>query len=393
MRFLYEATRQYVNKVVDPALMTFDEYRSIVDPDRKSHPSESYQTNIDKLNSFHSPSDYENLLNTITRNGIVFEIREHAHDRRDGKYVKTDQSGNIIRDKDDKAMFMTADEIAIMIPEEKRFSYEYAVVDKEKEHVVAVTQDEWGTVLVMTAEEYRGFGFAALVAKLKYTAHPTKSSGGFTSAGFATFRRMHSEMVRDYVSSGMYSHLVNTGVMTAKRAKEIIDSVSMKRSAKNPVNLNTSNPRDWLVMINDSVSYAIIYDKKIYELPEDKLDDNFWIERFIKGSISIDGREPYHVAGIAGDSKIMKVLLEIMLNGEIGSPLIFDRNEYSLVKDLSGLEVTKSAGDNFLVTLNKPTLDLQKLSNVETRYRKMHDKYEEMAIRIQELADAMRYER
>lgn len=393
MDFLFEATREYVKKVVDPALMTFDEYRDLVDKEHKGHPSTAYQSNVEDLNRYNSVNDFETLLNTITRKGLDFEIREHEHDRWQGKYVKTDEDGKIVRGPDGLALYMSPEEISQRIPEDMRFSYEYAVVDKESGDIVAVTQDEWGTVLVMTAEEYRGFGFASIITRLKYSKHPDKPSGGFTSAGFATFKRMHSEMVRDYVSSGMYSYLVNNGVITVERAKEIIDSVSLKRPhKKDTLNLNTSNPNDWLVMINDSVSYAIIYDKKIYDLPEEMLDGSHWEDRFIKGSIAIGGREPYHLTGTAGDPKIKAYLIEIMLNGEIGSPLVLDPDEYNLVKDLTGLDVSDAGQGKYLCTLPQPTLNLRKISNTETRYRKRFDKYDEMYHRITELADSMRVE-
>lgn len=393
---LTEATRPYTKKTVDPALMTFAEYRDIVDPDHKSHPSSAYQTTVKRLNSFAKAEQYPELVNTTRRNGIVFEIRKQTEDRYQGRYVKTTPDGQIVRDSNGNAQYLSQQEIAQLIPETQRYTSEYAVVHKKNNQVVATTSDEWGTVLVQTAQEYREFGFGTLLAKLKYTDEPTKPSGGFTPAGLATMRRVHAQQVRDYQQSGMYSFLVKQGTISAARAREIINSVRTGRTTKSNLNLDTTDPRDWLLLTDENASYAVLYDRKIYDLPPNMLETH-WTENMIIGMVAIGGSKNYFIDRSYGTPKIKSFLLEVILNGE-PEPIILEPEMYELAKRMEPkLEVKRITGDagggvprpQIQVKLAQPTLNWQAMSNRENMYRKKRDPYGEMYSRILEIAESL----
>lgn len=393
---LHEATRPYIKKIVDPALLTFSEYLKIADPDGKSHPSTAYDYDIEKLNRYQNSQDYQKLLNTITVNGIQFEVREKQIDRWDNKYVKTDKNKDIVRDENGKAMYLTKDEISKLIPPEKRYVYEFAIVRKDTGDIVGNTSDEWGALLVTVAQEYRNFGFGTLLVKLKRNREPTKGSGGFTNAGLNNFRRVHSEMVRDYMASGMYSYLVNSDVISKERAKEIINSISDKKSKPKQKNLNTNNPEDWLIMTDSGSSYVILYDKKIYDLEKDYIDtSNYWVEQFIIGMVAIGGLDNFTTIDRRyGSDKIVIKLIEILINGEYPKPIYFEEDIANLLKTMMGEKlnmepVTKENRTMYKCWVDRPTLNISQIMKNEKNIRRKYDQYDEMKYRIQELAESL----
>ena len=273
---LLETTRPYQEKIIDPALMTFGEYRDMVDPDHKMHPP-SYDFDLEKLNKYQKPEDYQDVINTVKRRGIEFELRKLTTDRWQGKIVKFDENEEIVRDEKGMAVYLNQDEVKALIPESERFRYQYAFVDKDTQKIVGNTQDEWGALLIVVAQEYRGFGFGTDLVKLARDARPDLQSGGFTQSGLANLHRVWSKMVREYMESGFYSHLVRNGHITAEKAKSIMSSIG-ERTKQSQANYNTKNPKDWLLM-TDGARFAMLYDKKIYDVDEPDADNmQMWVE-------------------------------------------------------------------------------------------------------------------
>lgn len=391
-----EATRPYFEKIVDPALMTFGEYLKMVDPDGKMHPSTAYDYDIEKLNQYDSSSDYQKLLNTITVNGIFFEVREKSEDRWNKQYVKTDSNGEIVRDENGKALYLTKDEIPNIIPPEKRYEYEYSVIRRDTDEIVGKTENEWGALLVTVASEYRNFGFGTMLVKLKRDRDPAKASGGFTNSGLNNFRRVHTKMVREYMSSGFYSYLVKNSIITTERAREIINSISERQSTKTQKNLNTKNPEDWIIMTDDGQSYAILYDKKIYELDNDYIDKNdYWVNNFIIAMVGIGGPARFNfVERTYGPKKIVAKLYEILINGEYPEPIYLEEDQYNSIKNIMGNKLNSKPVKVETRTMYKcwvdnPTVNVKSISNSEQKIRKKYDQYDEMKVRIQELAESL----
>lgn len=394
---LYEATRPYVKKAVDPALMTFNEYLKVADPESKSHPSTAYDFDLADINRIYKVTEFPKILNTITVNGIQFEVREQKSDRWDGKYVKTDRDGEIVRDENGMAMHLSRDEISKIIPAANRYVFEFAVVRKDTSEIVGVTTDEWGALLVVVAQEYRNFGFGTLLVKLKRSREPLKGSGGFTTAGFNNFRRVHAEMVRDYMASGMYSHLVNTGVISSERAKEIISSIGERSRRPPQKNLNTNDPRDWLIMTDSGSSYVIVYDKKIYDMGEEFLDNSnaYWTEKFIIAMVAIGGPDNFTTIDRSyGPEKIVIKMIEILLNGEYPNPIYLEENVTNILKNMMGDKlnteaVKKENRTMYKCWIDKPTVNIQSIIKIEQATRKKHDQYDELKTRIQEIAESL----
>lgn len=237
---LIEITRPYEKKLVDPALMTFPEYRQAFNRDNRSHPSSAYQmTAVDMKQrgegGYLDRKEFPILLNRIARKGQMFEVRMRKEDRWAMKYVKHDAQDEIVRGPDGMALYMEPEEIQAMIPANRRWDYSFTIYNAEGDPV-ASAQNEWGAVLWMVAQEYRGFGLGVLLGQLTQHYHPERDSGGFTPDGWQNTMMVHRSLVQKYLQSGTYSWLVRSGQITPERVREIIAS-----SAPNEVD------RDWQV--------------------------------------------------------------------------------------------------------------------------------------------------
>lgn len=388
---LFEATRPYVEKLIDPALMTFDEYYKLANEDDKFHSSSAYQTTVDELNAEWrgNPLDtYNKLINTITIKGIVFEIRENIEDRWDGNYVKVDSNNDIVRDENNKALYFDKEEVKLLIPEEKRFKYNYGVIRKDTNELVGVTQDEWGTLLVMVADEFRKFGFGTLLVKLARDKKPDRPSGGFTSGGFANFKRVHSQMVREYMESGFYSHLVKNKILSVARAKEIISSIKTNRPKKDNKILSSNDPKNWTVL-TDGSSYAVLYDMGLLKLDFDS--DDYWVESFIKGFISLGGTNPdkIWIERIHGSDNIVTNLLEIILSGEVGEKILLEKSEYERFGNVKNIKTEPEQNGRVYIWLETPNINVNRIIQSELKNRKPKDPYDEIRYRIHELAEQL----
>lgn len=396
---LNEATRPYQPKVVDPALMTFSEYATLVNPSGKIHPP-AYDMDVERMNKARGistdPKDWQNLVQQFTKNGLQFELRESVEDRWKWKLSKRlPDDSDYVRDENGMVQSMTPEEVQAMYPDEKRYRYEHAIFDKTNNVMVANTQDEWGALLVMVAREYRNFGFGTMLVAVHRERYPDRASGGFTSSGLENFRRVHAGMVRKYLESGMYSHLVRTGVITKERAKEIIGSIDRTTRKHTERNLSVDDPKDWLLLADES--RAILYHKGFYTFDHDS-DDGYWSERFILGYVTIGGNmDNEFIFRLFGRSeKIKSFMLEVMLNTGVGESIAMNPGERDLLKRLGDTLKTaeyprspRPSEDERLCWIEKPTMNLRAFAVQEQSVRKQHDKYDEYLNRLEEMADSI----
>lgn len=394
--FLTEATRPFQSKVIDPALMTYDEYYKLVNPQEKWHPSTAYDHDIAQLNAYQSPEKYPVLLNTITRNGLRFQVRQRVEDRHQGNYVKTTPDGYPVRGQSGEVLYMSPEEVAAMIPASKRFHYDHAIVDMESNMLVGVTENEWGTLLVMVATEYRKFGFGTLLVKLSRDKAPDRQSGGFTSSGAENLRRVHAEWVREYMASGFYSYLVRTEQITAERARQVIGSVTLDRPNYKQQNLRNDDPRDWLLM-SDGQSFVILYDRKIYDLDEpDDTTQQHRADRYILGMASLASYgtgSPPRINRVYGTTdRITAYMLEVIMNQEIGTYIRMDEIDADILRNHLGKQFRTEQGrpgDIPKHFINAETTDWKKPARIEQAYRNKRDPYREWYARIIEWAEAL----
>lgn len=387
---LTEATSPYEKKLIDPALLTWNEYEKIVNPDYKSHPSDAYDSDVEDLNRY--DTEFETLLNRIKVNGLRFQVRMKTEDRWNGNYYKMGTDREYLRNDKGNLIPMSRDEIAAMIPD--RYRNWFAIVDERTGKIVGRTQDEWGTILLRVAREYRGFGFGELLLKLQSEKKPDYVSGGFTPSGRHTARKVHAGFIRDYLKRGMYSYLVQSGQISMDRVKAITQDLGA-RSQRKEQDFDTTDPRDWLLM-TDMNSYAIIYNQKLFDLedPDGRFSDDFIIGAVMIGSFRTD--DTCFIGRIHGSDRIRAYLLELIMNFDVGGKVRLTQSETNLlperVRQRLGHEKTPGRNDPDIYWLKSNSLnleDVKALQRAEQIMRKRRDKHDEFYYRIQEKADSL----
>ena len=380
------ASTPYVEKKVDPALLTYQEFSELVNPGGKGHPSSAYDWSMDQMDG--QRERYPTLLFRRNVHGIAFEFRLEKKDRHQYKYVKSDANGNQVR-INGELQYYTPEELVKIVP--NRYEHSFSVFDGDQQ--VAVAQDEWGCVLVSVAREYRNFGLGPILTKMAWEAEPGKSTGGCTPGGAAVVKKVHREFVREYLRKGFYSHLVREGTLTKERAQAILASASLSAPAsKNPyqdINLGSNDPKDFLLYVDEG--HFVLYDRKLKDLIDKGDDDrnSFWYDRFIKGtSFAGGGYHPgnnLYLHQLGGDTQQIKKLmfnLAVSYCKMEGVPLhVYD--EDLAMANQPGVDV-----DGNLVSLKGTPVDYRGMAVQEQRFRNSFDRYQEFKSRLLELAES-----
>ncbi len=265
---LLESTTPFVKKIIDPALMTWDEFHDkVINPSNKWHESSAYKTSyaeaVQKKDSYMNIKEYPILLNNMTINGRRFEVRKKQQKR---LYSLVDEKGQYILDQNGRTMIMNdVERKAMKFPE---FFYEIAIFD-ENEVQVASAQNEWGALLITTVEEFRSWGLAKIVLSEYRKEHPDADSGGFTNAGYNLTKSYYFDLVRDYLAKGFYTHLIKNGHISKEKVKIIIQQLPDRKKQKVPTDLNFNDPRDIMVIDLDNGEF-ILYNRKIIPIVIDR---------------------------------------------------------------------------------------------------------------------------
>lgn len=365
---------------IDPALLTFSEYRDVIDAQHKSHPSKAYDVGLAQLNDFFKLEDYRRVLRRVRVNNLAFTIRLQIDE---AKYTKSRDANGVI-------YFTDEERAALGYP---RYNYSIAVVDEENQ-CVASLQDEWGCVLVMVAREYRGFGFGAMLVELAYTIEPAKPSGGFTESGFRTFRKVYREFVGQALRAGRYRQLIQDGVLTMSRVKEIIASANLENRSKAPAKRDLANrdPRDWLLYGTDTT--FILYDRKLRE----HTDDEHWGDQMLKAMIhfGIIERSDRHYGIIytfGGEKPTIKTLMlrcAAHVCEQDNAVLMVDPEDEALIdsKFLTAGETNMDTGYQRIEVRLAVPFDPTAMTEHEAEWRQSFDQYDEFFNTLLERADS-----
>jgi hypothetical protein len=329
-------------KNIRPELLTTNEFVKLVNPKGKYHSDGSYDTTLEKLNSYHSIGEYPKLLRTTRINGLDFQIR------------LGDDCVGIFNDN----------------------------------KIVGAIQDEWGCILIRVVQEFRGFHLGIMLSRIARTMFPDKTSGGFTQSGLNNFIVSHRETVRDALANGTYRKLILNHEISIERVKEIVASARLEgRLKKLDKNFNTNNPSDWLLYGEDGCFF--IYDKKIKDFEEgnqfeDSAIKSFALIRFPRKSFGL-------ILGLdAANDKLKSFMIALASTyaDENGMPLYIDP-EYKNNIPLENVEIVAEdmkSGYTRILTKCKKRVAYQGMTNAEAMWRKTFDKYGEFMSRIIELA-------
>ena len=387
---LLELTTPYIEKIIDPALMTYEEYYKLVNEKNKNHPSTAYDEDCDF--SYFDLSKFK-VINTITINGLLFKIYIQQFDKwKENKYVKKAPDGSHVRDENGNIVYFTPDELE-KLNYVDRYQYNYAVVDVAENKIIGGIQDEWGCMLVHINKAYRSFGLGQILLKLAYSTDPKKPSGGFTPGGYKTFFRIYQSFVSDYLKTGTYSHLIKQGIINTKRVQDIVSSARLqnKPKEKENIDLSSNNPANW-VLYTDGDGEFILYDKNLKELRDNTKYDQ-WIEKTIKGHIyaTINERHDQHYAIIKqfyGVTPKLKTFMLMLILSWCKKEKISLRNDILWHDEdiLPFLDKTKINIKNKMITLNTDAINYEPMQYSERKWRKSFDQHDEFKLYMQELA-------
>lgn len=374
---------------MDPALLTFQEFWKGVGGGDKHHPPSAYDWDLAKMNG--TREAYPTLLYRRTISGIPFEFRMLKRDRyQENSFVKIDSDGIPVRDPSGEVQYYSIPELAEK--KVRRYEYSFSIFDGEQQ--VAVTQDEWGCLLVVVAREYRQFGLGPVLTKMAWEAEPGKSTGGCTPGGARVVEKVHQDFVREYLRNGTYSRLIREGAITIERVKEILKSAHLESQyvaprAKGKIQFGMNDPKNFLLFEQDGG--FILYDRKLKDLLERGSEDDFyWMEKAIKGHSFAGGG--YHsddklfLHQLGGDTPQIKkfmFMLALSYAKKEGVPLkIFD-NDLNMVNP-SEVELD----ERNLATMKGAPINWGPMKAQETQFRKTFDRYGEFKDRLMEMADA-----
>jgi hypothetical protein len=377
-------TESHVTKeITNPAFLTQSEYIRAMNPDEKIHPNSAYDMTLEKINSFYNPDKYK-LVKRFKLAGLDFEL-----------LVNQEKNNYAMRnpDKDSFDPWLRIDGQIVYYTDEQindfgyeAYSYSFSITHDGKR--VALADNEWGAWLFVVAREYRGLGLGVIIGKMARTYHPFRSSGGFTSSGLQNIRKIHTEFVRDALSSGLYSKAVKEQAISIDRVKEIVSSVG-KRSKRELPNLSSSDPKSWLLYADDSGTF-VLYDKKLKDLMNDR---HHFSETMIKGAIYVAISGNYgRIKMFGADTPKLRTFmlsLGLMWSKQHNAILVVDSSEY----DVEGFEFgeeTFAAGYPSREVLGGPMGDsvvITGLAKQEQNFRSF-DRYEEFKYFMHELADS-----
>jgi hypothetical protein len=384
-----EATDNYVEKKVDPALMTWSEFWNKVNPENKFHSDHAYDAPLTSHAFSRTKKDYPELLYRKRISGIAFEFRYKKTDRfADQKFIKTDPDGRPIEIGGQYQYFTIEELIAL---DRKRYEYGFAVFHGEQQ--VAVTQDEWGCLLVMTAPEYRGFGLGSMITKLAWEVEPGKDTGGTSPGGYATVKKVYSQCVREYLRKGIYSQLVQKGILDVKRVKEITDSAQASSPSSQPAerpDLSSDDPRNY-VLYGENGCF-VLYDRKLKDIINQGDKMHFWAEKMVKGVCYAGGgyhaTDKLYLHQWGGDTpKVKNFMLSLALTycAEERLPLFIYKRDLPVDQSLVNVQSTDPNGD---LVLGKTTVPYQSMVAQEKMFRRSFDKYDEFKSTMVEMAEA-----
>ena len=402
--------------LIQPSEYTFQEYYKMVNPSNKWHEDDAYSATVYSLNQYDWIKEFQTVENRFRVNGIDFEIRESKKDKREWSIFKRDSEGMPLRENGE-IVYYSEEEKEKLFPEEKRYVYEHAVIESKTNKIVAMTQDEWGALLVTSAQEFKGFGLGQKLLNHHRKKFPVRDSGGHTPQGFQAVFKFYQEEVKNALINGEYRKKIAEGKLDTDKVKKIISSARLSQSTikhydedykywilgdktynekkkeknNNKINLDMTDPRDMLLLVEGN--YAILYNKKALDNIKNT-DMEYFTERgllgyvYIGGVLSADDIPKIHRV-YGKNEKIENFMMEVAFNQFLEEPLrVYTEEDYLISDKLKESLVdmgTSIDGLHKTYQLNSKTNDLiQIMGIIEKKTREAIDPYDEKKILLQE---------
>ena len=246
-----------------------------------------------------------------------------------------------------------------------------------KGEVVASAQNEWGATLLVTAREYRGYGFGQILGKYWYKFNPSSTSGGFTYAGQSNALRLWESRVRDFVANGWYSELIRQGRLTRARVAEIFAGLKGHK-----VHLpEPTKPKSELLFYSDGTTF-VIYDARFLTM-DDPGESLVHAYGFLRDMPRVGTF--YYTFDYDRDFKALATEAALQMAKDEGVRLYVGKG-YGDFMDLDGIPGLEHDGD--YVWLSRDILPLRSLAAKEKRQRKVVDPYEQLQASLLEAAES-----
>ena len=390
--------------------LTFTENCRIVNPEYITHADTAYNFSIEEFEyKSEKINNYPEIKKHFIRANLNFQIREQKIDRWQFTYTKKDNEGNIVYNRKTGLAETLSDEEKrkVILP---RYEYEHAIIDLKDEKVIAKTQSEWGCLLISVAEEYQGLGIGQELLNYHRNIYPFRYSGGQTPNGQIAFNRSYQERVSKYLRDGLYRKDYLDKKISLKRIKEILKSAEIgkqnieskkklfaeynieintyqqekhKRKEKyNTKNYDFSNPKEFQLKIEDN--FAILYNQRLLDL-DFYGKEEYFSEKGMLGYVYLGGTfnsdddvKLFHVYG--ANEKLEKFMAEIGFNIFVNENIRVYDHDLSLISPELKEKLEKKKHKDKMTTFVLPekTLNnLEILSEIESRYRKRKDPYDE----------------
>jgi len=414
-------------------LMTQDEFLKFKNPKNKHHPSDSYDTDLMKLNR-----DYPSFVGDLGHGGDEFSVSRFSRGLQvthDGEVVGVIHNGTLYYDNPSmksripgsvfersgdqprvdlginrrKQVKYLSEVMPLISPtaklNEQRFPVilqrikvrgEYMTIRAEKKPeknrqytlaifnsegwVVAQASDEWGATLIMVAREYRSQGLGKILGRYWYEINPDSTSGGFTESGERNAIALWKERVREFSSRGWYTDLIKRGDLTYARVKEILKDVGQRPPPRKEVEDTSVKPTgDIRVLVDDDISF-VVYDSAFLQEQDEKFIHGFG---FFRDSHPV-GTFLYRIEYDRPYAEFTtKVALQLARDqGE----KIYVGEGYGDMVEWKGIPGIEREGDYLVST--RAFLPLRRLAAKERRLRKAVDPYDEIYYQLLEMADA-----
>lgn len=408
--------------MIDPAMLTYQEYFDELQKGAmyKYHNQGTYLYSIEndenRWNYNLNDGNWKKIkTQKINKLNIEYYKREIKLGEESRRYSKTDEFGEILRDE--KGLAIPADEsdyanMRNRLKKEGKLEIEidFIAYHRDENLIVGIAQDEWNCVLVSVLKEYQGNGIGDTLMDLYMHYYPHKSTGGVTPQGQEALKRFHTRQVKKYLQNGIYSDLVRKGEITAKRAKEIIDSIRKDNNPKTGSEFSKIYGGSGNLMYYLTDNTVIIFDLDIKNMFEK--DDNY-PERFIKKLIkcyiylsSFQTDKEFDYLNLwsvyAENENFLKIGLDILLSsGEKISDYYIDKNfddktKTMINKVFNSGKYNKKQEKGFLIgqTCNvisekNKKFNFNELKRDSQMWFKLNDKYSEFENRLLEFADVI----
>jgi hypothetical protein len=250
---------------------------------------------------------------------------------------------------------------------------ETLVILNSKGEIVADAADEWGATLFRVVSEYRGKSLGQVLGRFWYNLNPTYESGGFTSSGEKNATRLWEERVREFIARGWYSTLVKEGRLNRSQVSQILAGMTGHRQKPDlpEIESKATTKTDLRYLIDPGSSF-IVYDARALDGNENDYPDEKYLHAY--GFFRSAERIGTFLFRIEYDRPYQKLatMIALQMAKNMGEPLYIGEN-YTDIVEWENIPGVEKNGD--YITLTRDVLPIISMARIEVLKRKPVDRY------------------